>query len=484
MILELTFLAGRYHATPWGRHVNEAMPEWPPSPFRILRAIVDAWFRKHPQLPEEVVGRVLRAMAAPPRFLLPPARASHTRSYLSQNKEDPTDKKLVFDGFAVVEKSTPVVVGWPGADLDEEALEVARTLVSSLSYLGRSESWIEARIADDRRVAWNCEPVTEDASLDRKEVVNVAGVVLPAELERRGLEVPSKGPSKSRRLGWLEALTWGSAETIANTMNRPPAMEPMFYLRDRDALDAAPPAIRRGGAPSVEVVHYSLEGKVRTPITEAVRVAEQFRRNVMGSLRRVLGDTRLPPALTGRDEHGEPLRGHRHASFLPLDEDKDGYIDALLVVTGTPLSFAEQRALEGVRPLPSKSGHPLIPTPVSYGGLALLRSVTEVVSATPFVPTRHRRQKRDGDERAWVARQVALECGRRGLPDPIAVAFLDRPISNGRTSRWLDFRRARKDDAPRMAYGLRLTFAEPVRAPFSLGYASHFGLGCFVPARP
>ena len=28
----LRFLAGRFHATPWGHHVNEGVPEWPPSP--------------------------------------------------------------------------------------------------------------------------------------------------------------------------------------------------------------------------------------------------------------------------------------------------------------------------------------------------------------------------------------------------------------------------------------------------------------------
>ena len=27
--LKLTFPSGRYHATPWGRHVNEGAPEWP-----------------------------------------------------------------------------------------------------------------------------------------------------------------------------------------------------------------------------------------------------------------------------------------------------------------------------------------------------------------------------------------------------------------------------------------------------------------------
>ncbi|WP_437327115.1 hypothetical protein [Sorangium sp. So ce381] len=30
--------------------------------------------------------------------------------------------------------------------------------------------------------------------------------------------------------------------------------------------------------------------------------------------------------------------------------------------------------------------------------------------------------------------------------------------------------------------GLRLTFAEPVRGPIALGYASHFGLGATAPS--
>ncbi|WP_438041345.1 hypothetical protein [Sorangium sp. So ce128] len=30
--------------------------------------------------------------------------------------------------------------------------------------------------------------------------------------------------------------------------------------------------------------------------------------------------------------------------------------------------------------------------------------------------------------------------------------------------------------------GLRLTFAEPVRGPIALGYASHFGLGAMAPS--
>ena len=43
LAIRFDFTANRYHATQWGRHVNEGVLEWPPSPWRILRAIVATW---------------------------------------------------------------------------------------------------------------------------------------------------------------------------------------------------------------------------------------------------------------------------------------------------------------------------------------------------------------------------------------------------------------------------------------------------------
>ena len=42
----LHFPAGRYHATPWGNHVNEGIIEWPPSPWRLLRALLATGYSK------------------------------------------------------------------------------------------------------------------------------------------------------------------------------------------------------------------------------------------------------------------------------------------------------------------------------------------------------------------------------------------------------------------------------------------------------
>ena len=46
--ISLHFLTGRFHATPWGHHVNEGVAEWPPSPWRLLRALMATFYRVSP----------------------------------------------------------------------------------------------------------------------------------------------------------------------------------------------------------------------------------------------------------------------------------------------------------------------------------------------------------------------------------------------------------------------------------------------------
>ncbi len=481
MIVEIEILTGRLHATPWGRHVNEAVPEWPPSPFRLLRALVDAWHRKYPELAPEVVERVLVALSPPPCYLLPRARASHMRSYLSQNKEDPSDKKLVFDGFVVVDRGSKVLVGWPGVTLDGDGLAAARRLFDALNYLGRSESWIAARVIDDRAVDWNCVSLTDGPVAPGKEVVTVAGVTAPEVFAARAFELPGKGKTKARRLSWFEALRWGSAETMAHTMNRPPAMEPLFYLREADALDARPTSDLPRPRRDVEAAWLGIDTRVKVPLTEAIHVAEAIRVNLMGALKRVTGSKKLSTTFTGKDADGKPAEGHQHVSILPLDEDEDGFIDTVLITCPRSFSLVEQRAIDRLRPVRRRNGHPLILTPLRFGRRdELLTKTTTVVSATPFAPSRHWRPKRDGEFDPWLLRELSRECQWRGLPLPVQIERVTGAHARRPSRRWLDFRRARRDEAPQPAYGLRAVFAAPVLAPFSLGYASHFGLGTFI----
>lgn len=72
--LSFRFISGRFHATPWGRHVNEGAPEWPPSPWRILRAMVAVWKRclgLDQSYSLELMESSFQKIADPPQFVLP-----------------------------------------------------------------------------------------------------------------------------------------------------------------------------------------------------------------------------------------------------------------------------------------------------------------------------------------------------------------------------------------------------------------------------
>src|SRR5947209_1090918 len=103
-VLELRFLAGRYHATPWGRHVNEGAVEWPPSPWRIVRALIATWYLKAQEIPEETVRSLVNALSTPPRFHLPRASTSHTRHYMPYNEGKNEKTTKVFDTFIHLEE--------------------------------------------------------------------------------------------------------------------------------------------------------------------------------------------------------------------------------------------------------------------------------------------------------------------------------------------------------------------------------------------
>ena len=160
--LKMTFPAGRYHATPWGRHVNEGVPEWPPSPWRLLRAIIAVWKRTCPDLPEAQVRRILEQLLLPPFFRLPPHVPAHTRHYMPLGKKSPAEVRgggttLVFDTFVVLGRHEPLFVGWTEAELDSEDRTAFERLVRNLTWLGRAEGWVHAELTEET-VEWNCGP--------------------------------------------------------------------------------------------------------------------------------------------------------------------------------------------------------------------------------------------------------------------------------------------------------------------------------------
>ena len=113
--IAVRFLAGRYHATPYGHHVNEGLIEWPPSPWRLLRALISvgytsgAWSGAGP--PTVARGLIEKLSAELPHYHVPSAIGAHSRHYMPVGVLDSKTKiektTLVFDTWARVGRVAP-----------------------------------------------------------------------------------------------------------------------------------------------------------------------------------------------------------------------------------------------------------------------------------------------------------------------------------------------------------------------------------------
>jgi CRISPR-associated protein Csb2 len=496
LVIELRFLTGRFHATPWGRHVNEGVPEWPPSPYRLVRALYDVWKRKRSDWPQSRVEPLLTALAAsPPSYYLPPANPSHTRSFLSQNLRDPTKKQLIFDGFVTVDPARAVLMAWPDATLSPQAASDLDHLLSLTNYLGRSESWVTVQLCNNRgNMPWNCCPSDVQSEAENAEIVQVACAVTPESYQAKPYAMPSKkvtrrgkvqGESTPAHQSWMDALSWSTAELLSSRRSEPPALRLVPYLRSARCFGVSARPHVASRRPAIHGVLYALDSKVAPRVVSTLEIAERVRRKLMGIHKAVVGDpARVSPKFSGKDSAGVPLKGHQHIYIMPQDRDGDGRLDHILIVCKAALDETEQLAMDRLETIWQSRGRPdirLVPT--RWGDLDhLLTSARRFVSATPLVLARRYRRGR-GEFAEWVATEICRELAHHGLPQPSRIKHLPRlTYPSGTSHRWLEFRRNRKDDQVRPGYGFELEFPEPVAGPFALGYGCHFGLGQFVPS--
>ena len=105
IVISVRFTAGRFHATPWGHHVNEGAPEWPPSPWRLLRGLIASWKLTMPEVEDDRIQRLVSYLSVPPDFHLPRGMVNHTRHYMPLYEGKRT---LVLDSFIAVSPENPI----------------------------------------------------------------------------------------------------------------------------------------------------------------------------------------------------------------------------------------------------------------------------------------------------------------------------------------------------------------------------------------
>lgn len=544
--LHLRFPAGRYHATPWGRHVNEAAIAWPPEPLRILRALIACHHRKadRTQFADEALADLIDALATQlPLYRLPEAVRAHTRHYMPA----PVKTTLIFDAFARFDPDEPLIVGWPGVALRPEQRAHLEHLAARLGYLGRAESWVEAEVISWDGKDANAQPLHErdksrsSATDPRLRLVPVYAPLSPGDYDNqrehliadertrryaswakkakptdKALEKDMKDFLATLPKRLADALAVDTSDLQAVAWSDPPAARRVLYAAPELTTAWRGERLRevQRKQPDPTVARFVLAGRPRPRVEDTLRIAEIMRLAAMAKFGWTVVDGKrrpnAPGVISGYGDDGKPLHhgGHTHAFWLPEDADSDGAIDHLIVYAPAGLDRDCRKALDLVTKLwtekpardddeeAAESGHKEwrlalegFGQPKDFAsGSAFFNSLNTRtwVSATPYLMPWYAKKGF-----GW-AEQIARELKERSLPSLAEPPRELRSIWIGdRERRPIHFRRFRSRRSLRqpdtLGRFLELTFQVspgqvPPEGPLALGFGCHFGLGLFAAA--
>jgi len=457
----IRFDLGRYHANPWSTHVNEGATEWPPSPWRLIRALYSI-ARTNLGLThqQDALDSALRRLieSGPPLYELPASRPAHTRHYVplrTHSAHRPSTSKII-DAFRAIPPTEELKVWWH-AELRATEGDALKNAAQALGYIGRSESICSARM------------------------IAGAGPESPSAWPARETEhedvVPLLCPSTDAELSQIVASV---TELRRQRRSLPQGAElTAFAVREPEEPGATAVVDRVTKRPTIAVVR--VRGAGRAGFVDAVAVAQALRAAALSHYGRQR-DGAASPTLSGRAGASKRSDHHRHAHYLVLPDASGRRVDRLVVWCPEGLASAEVSALAAIERLSIRGlGDSMRVALVALGEEATMRlpgvlgPARRWESLTPFALTRHPKRRGgrlvDGPED-----QVRSELERRGLQGPVEITLARGSWHRFRTQK---AGQSRLDRAS--VFGVRLEFSREVAGPLSLGALCHCGLGLFVP---
>jgi len=330
LVLRQQFPLGRFHATPWRVNpFDDPHGEWPPSPWRLVRAVTARWYQwaretePEPDLAklEQLQAALCKSMYA---FHLPldarkgsPLRQYHPTEFGWR----PAGKKkagtrsygtsLVQDNYWCVPPESPVWWLLVGDDWTDELCAVLAQCLERMTYFGRAETLTHIGVMgsiDDNP--------TPNCTLVDRRAAGAAPVLSPLKhATRDDIERTTDNPDAVKR-----AVPPGAQWLYAVRPLRP-------VSRERRRL----PAHR----PDCHLMQFAIGWNVAPDPRAIVRLTSRFRGAVLRELLRLkTGDasatwTRVDKSvraavadMAGKDAKDEPLKGHRHAEFLAWCEHR------------------------------------------------------------------------------------------------------------------------------------------------------------------
>jgi CRISPR-associated protein Csb2 len=529
IVLEQCFPLGRFHATRWNQNpFEDRHGEWPPSPWRLLRALAARWFQYARETGDEneaARNELLEQLASqPPAFHLPaftwrgePSPRQYQKTEIAWTDASAAGaayKKprttLVVDTFRVIPPSEPILWIWDTVELSTGQTKLLAELLKRILYFGRAEAFCRFRLRE-----------TPPRDARRHELSSSSKTESPVLVA-----IPGK------KLNLASVLSF-SDDALLKERQIPPGTEWRYVRLPQRPAVSMPPSHKPRLPTELQVVQFAVGGRVFPKQAQWVRVVERFRGSVLKHAAQNVSGGKCPSyreltandrdklkLLSGKDGEGRPIKNHQHVHFF-LYPDEFGNPTRLIAYRRTPFDsigvqpFEIEAILAASRdPIFWQSRDPewslrLVPlpfeTPVPAGCRSNGAPASVWVSATPFVPPNRRRFRRNGRLRAAETAGALL---KKALADTLLLSGSSasvtdvQPIDDDGNSLilqpgydptqccWVTIhetlheRRERLEGRGRRVrpgFRFRIEFSEPVCGPFLIGHSCHFGLGLLVP---
>lgn len=432
LTIKLTFPWGRYYAHPWGINPTRLREgEWPPSPWRLLRALVSAWFKAHPgQVPNpdcialvEALGNELPVIGMgkisfgntvhwQPNF----GAASEGKPEVVRQRMENAEYKNTRHENHFVAVAGAVLFRWEQVELQPVTRQLLESLLAELSYFGRAESLCHAEVCTDEPhagdIGW-CRPAltSEGTTAGRKISASCRDVFCPNPDDfrftdlwsRRSANLDADAPNAPAHLVDTLLSSDMKADGARSISFQMPGGWPEKWVvrTPRTAKPTNKPAPSEGP----KVAHYlcfSLQCRVPLLPKFIVPLSEKFRAAAYYHLCKVHGDGTHSFALMGhvKDRPADAKGDHQHAFYLPMSARNaaEGFLSELHVWCPYGFTQAEIEILlrinrldwgggkYPVRPVlsaMSKESPPDAPFSTGKAASRIWRS------ASPFVPPRY-----------------------------------------------------------------------------------------------
>ncbi|MGI8311642.1 type I-G CRISPR-associated protein Csb2 [Saccharopolyspora hattusasensis] len=498
--LSFRFPLGRYHATPWDHSANEGRLEWPPSPWRLLRALLAVWHQRAPEIGTTTITGLLQTLAGTaPRYVLPNTTHGHTRHYMPGVDLDHQGREkrfLAFDNFLSLPKEPQadgpgaLLVTWDTELTDDQAKALA-VLAQRMPYLGRADSICVAELLDTtpERDTW----ITPDPGGELR-LLAPAPDVTPEQVE-----IDTRTMRKDRM------VTPPGACWIGYTTPGEQTRKPDRPVRHR---------------PRPTAVRFALESPAPLHFADTLLITDTLRRaclSLYGKQHRNPDGTggQCPP-LSGKDHADNISRNqHQHAHYLAYNSDTESpYLDTAVI--WLPAGFDPDvlravTALRRLRPRHSRSEERNQAADIRVA----LEHVGDIADATPetttaapvttwrtLTPVCFRRHRKKETTEEFVTHELRAELAAElDLPTDDVITKI-HPTPHGTNAPWpadlsdpwaRRYRRHRPSQTMNQrlpGLGLTLELA-PTTArkitekprPLILGAHRHFGLGLLTPVR-